>query len=249
MNSSSLWKTFEEKTIWITQVIVMNTKEVLWEYDFNLLYDILSAFSELEEVSGIQVTETKLDQTYFVGEKPHKDDINTITRKIVHNSQDLGMIDIYFSDQHISKKFYEMLSQLLIEAVFLLCLFFLLFFFISKKYSKPIQELSNSIKHFKLGNPNITKDLAIKTNIGEIKEIFHNYREMAEEVSENYAQLEKSNWHNNHMTKKLAKIIEISEKFDRATEMSEKSFMKQLFRSAFEITPEADYGSVYFCLD
>lgn len=246
INSISLWKSFEDKTNWITQFIVMNTKEILWEYDLNSLQEVLSAFTELEEVSGIQVTDALLEQTFLMGVKPQLDYLKTATRKIQHNGQYLGQIDIYFSNQHINKTFYEMLSKLVLEAVFLLVLFFCLFYFISKKYSQPIHDLSNIIKRFEIGNPNIPGEQAIKTNIDEIKEIFRNYREMAKEVSSNYSKLERSNIRNNHMTKKLAKIIEISEKFDRATEMSEKSFMKQLFRNAFEITPEADYGSVYF---
>ncbi len=224
----------------------MNTEEILREYEFQSIKEILSVFVELEEVSGIKVSESQIEQTFMVGKKADEKYLQTITRNVSHKGHNLGKIDIYFSSVPIKQKQFEMFSTLLLEAIFLLILFIGLFVFISKKYAKPIQDLSNIIKHFKIGKPNIPEDPAIKTNIDEIQEIFHNYSKMAREVAKNYSQLEQSNLENKRMTKKLAKIIDLSEKFDKAAEMSEKSFMKQLFRNAFEITPEADYGSVYF---
>ena len=148
----ALWKNYDQKVEWISQVITMNTKEILLEYDFKSIPEMMNAFVELEEVSGIRVFDAVLNQAVEMGEKPEKGATKIVARQLFHNSCDLGTLEIYFTNRHITSTFYDMLVKLVLEACFLFMVFLFLFWFISKKYSKPIQDLSAIIKSFNQWN-------------------------------------------------------------------------------------------------
>ncbi len=241
INRSSLRENYIEKTNRISQAVVADSKEPLWNHDLPALRSIFSSILLIREVSGIRLAEMPSGDTLLVGKSPEEPFINTVASHLEYKGEALGKLEIYFSKEPLQKATLTRFYTLLLEIAVLILLSGVSFFYLSKEYPKRLPTPdSDDISEANRNDKKMTKQSPAHNAQIEIKNEF--LRKIDQET-------ETKNKENREITNKLSKIIEISGKFDKATDMSQETFMKKLFRSAYEITTEADYGSVYLYND
>ncbi len=258
-NRKELAESFEKRMSWITSAVLMSSREPLWNLDETILKENIDSFLQISGVSEIIVQEIMDYLVIETGSKPREENRITVEEPIRKDGQLIGEVTIHFSDAELQRRINRSLMALIMQISFLFVLVAGLVAFMSKKYTEPIVGLARAIKKFDIRDPSSYELIWENTEVEEIQAVIKSFKEMAEEITANYQEMEATNEtlkemnekleikseENRLLAGKLSRIIEISGKFDEATEMSEKTFMQTLFRKAFEIISEADYGSVY----
>jgi len=250
---------FEQEVEWLTSAIRMSSREPMWNLDETVLKENMESFLSVDSVTRLVIQE-KLD--YFkidVGKPPPEKYLLRVSKPVVYEDNVLGELTIYFTTRALEDHVWKSLINLIHQIAFLFSLVLFLVTFISRKYAEPMTKLAKTIKKFDIRDPDSYTYIWENTDVEEIQQVITSYKEMAEEISANYEKLEATNEtlkdmndklekkseENQRLAQKLSKIIEISSNFDETTQMTSEYFMKMLFKNAFQIIPEADYGSVY----
>ena len=258
-DKKELEKDFAQEVSWLTNALLMSSKEPLWNLDESVLRENMDSFLSVDSVTRLVIKEEQGFLHLDVGKRPPEKDLLKIEEPILYDDVVLGSLTVYFTKRHLEKRIQENLFNLMGQIILLFLLVVFLITFISKKYAEPLTNLAKNIKRFDIRNPNSYSYIWENTDVEEIQHVIKSYKEMAEEITGNYEELEATNetlkemndelekksFENEQLAEKLSKIIEISSKFDETTQMDNQYFMKLLFKNAFQIIPEADYGTVY----
>lgn len=259
LDKNDLEKEFQQEVEWLTNAVLMSSREPLWNLDEKVLKENMDTFLSVDSVTRLVIIEELAYLKIDVGETPPEKNLLIVEEPIIYDDVLLGNLTIYFTKSYLEKRIRENLLNLVGEIVLLFFLVVVLITFISRKYAEPLTNLAKTIKRFDIRDPNSYTYIWENTDVEEIRHVIKNYKVMAEEITANYQELEATNetlkemndklerksLENEHLAEKLTKIIEISSKFDETTQMDNQYFMKLLFKNAFQIIPEADYGTVY----
>ena len=262
-DKQALENEFEQDVEWLTNAVLMSSREPLWNLDEKVLKENLDSFLSVETIARMMVQEDLDYLNIDVGETPPKNLLLRVTKPILYGSNYLGELTIYFTKKTLHSNILKNLYNLIGQIVLLFLLVVGLITFISRKYAEPLKNLAKTIKKFDIRDPSTYTYIWENTDVEEIQHVIRSYKEMAEEITANYQELEATNetlkeindklekksFENEQLAEKLTKIIEISSKFDETTNMDNRYFMKMLFQNAFQIIPEADYGTVYIYND
>jgi len=258
-DKTELENKFNAEVEWLTQAIIMSSREPFWNYDEKTLRENMQTFLSVESVSRIIIRDNSDYLQIDLGETPMGENGFRVHESILFDDKPLGDLTIFFSKKVLQQNITENLFELIGQILLLFFLFFVLIAFISRKYAEPLTNLAKTIKKFNIRDPESYAYIWENTDVEEIQQVVKSYKEMAEEITANYQELEATNEtltsmneelekksaENQEMADKLSKIIEISSIFDEAPQMDNQYFMKLLFKNAFLIIPEADYGTVY----
>ena len=262
-DKQALENEFKQDVEWLTNAVLMSSREPLWNLDEKVLKENLDSFLSVETIGRLMVQEDLDYLNIDVGETPPKNLLLRVTKPILYGSNYLGELTIYFTKKTLHSNTLKNLYNLIGQIVLLFLLVVGLITFISRKYAEPLKNLAKTIKKFDIRDPSTYTYIWENTDVEEIQHVIRSYKEMAEEITANYQELEATNealkeindklekksFENEQLAEKLTKIIEISSKFDETTNMDNRYFMKMLFQNAFQIIPEADYGTVYIYND
>ena len=250
---------FEDSKQKVSSSIMTAIREPLYHADLENLEANLASFLQIDEIGKILVTSSdnvvvaqaqflQVDMDYF-----------TISQTVAYHDQKIGQLQIDFSTRSLNSSVRQVFYQLSLEMGLLFVFTIIVFSLFSRRYFQPLRHLSETINSFDLHHPEKTIVKLDTDDVKEIETVLTSFQHLSEEISATYQELEayneslidtnekleKKNTENKLLNQKLEKIIDLTTKFQNINTLSERDFMEILFKNAFDIIDEADYGCVY----
>ncbi|HPF17790.1 MAG TPA: hypothetical protein PLN92_09450, partial [Thermotogota bacterium] len=152
-DKTELENKFNAEVEWLTQAIIMSSREPFWNYDEKTLRENMQTFLSVESVSRIIIRDNSDYLQIDLGETPMGENGFRVHESILFDDKPLGDLTIFFSKKVLQQNITENLFELIGQILLLFFLFFVLIAFISRKYAEPLTNLAKTIKKFNIRDP------------------------------------------------------------------------------------------------
>lgn len=150
----------------------------------------------------------------------------------------------------VLEKMFLVMVMIIVFIVFILLLLRNMFIDEMKKIMMPLGYIACDMDKYKQNTDNTLK--FTKTKIKEINKIQNSYKNMIEiintknnKLKDSYDELEESYQEVNTIAKGLEKVISLTSDVGKFKLKDENEFLSNMLRTAINIIPEADFGTVY----
>lgn len=231
----------------------------LYHANLENLEENLNNFLYIDEIDKILVTSSDKTVEVEAGFVQAGIDYFTITEDVSFLGQPMGQLQIDFSTRSLNSSVQQLFYRLTFEFAFLFVFTVICFSLFSRRCFQPLKNLAETIKSFDLHHPEKAIVKFDPDDVKEIETVLTSFQNLSEEISATYQELEayneslintnekleKKNTENKLLNQKLEKIIDLATQFQNINTLNERDFLEILFKNAFDIIDEADYGCVY----